>query len=434
MIVPFDALPAYRVLAQALGPLAGLFLRWRLARGKEDGARFCEKMGFPGRPRPSGQLAWLHGASVGEGLALLPLVERLALRGFSVLVTTGTVTSARILAERLGPGAYHQFMPLDVPKFASRFLDHWQPDLVLIAESEIWPNIMREVGRRRLPLMLVNARLSQRSFKRWQSLPRSIARLLDGVHLCLAQTDADAARLRQLGAPRVTTTGNLKYDVPAPPVDMAGLAVLQAATGARPVWLAASTHPGEEAMAGEVHRALARRFPDLLTIVVPRHAGRGAEIAAALAATGAGIGLRSKGDAIEPGTGIYVADTMGETGLFFRLAPVVFVGKSMAGAARQTGGGQNPIEPAKLGSAILHGPHVANFEEVYAALDAAQGAAVVGDAGTLARVLELLLGDAALMRKMARNAHDTVSAVGGATDRIMQALEPYILQLLLERR
>ena len=187
-------------------------------------------------------------------------------------------------------------------------------------------------------------------------------------------------------------------------------------------------------MAGEVHRALARRFPDLLTIVVPRHAGRGAEIAAALAATGAGIGLRSKGDAIEPGTGIYVADTMGETGLFFRLAPVVFVGKSMAGAARQTGGGQNPIEPAKLGSAILHGPHVANIEEVNAALDAAQGAAVVGDAGTLARALELLLGDAALMRKMARNAHDTVSAVGGATDRIMQALEPYILQLLIERR
>ena len=434
MIVPFDALPAYRLLAQALGPLAGLFLRWRLARGKEDGARFCEKMGFPGRPRPSGQLAWLHGASVGEGLALLPLVERLALRGFSVLVTTGTVTSARILAERLGPGAYHQFMPLDVPKFASRFLDHWQPDLVLIAESEIWPNIMREVGRRRLPLMLVNARLSQRSFKRWQSLPRSIARLLDGVHLCLAQTDADAARLRQLGAPRVTTTGNLKYDVPAPPVDMAGLAVLQAATGARPVWLAASTHPGEEAMAGEVHRALARRFPDLLTIVVPRHAGRGAEIAAALAATGAGIGLRSKGDAIEPGTGIYVADTMGETGLFFRLAPVVFVGKSMAGAARQTGGGQNPIEPAKLGSAILHGPHVWNFNEIYSALDAAGGAEMVTDTGKLTVRIGAWLTDAEARKKVAQTGLAAMDTLAGALERTVAALDPYLMQFSLERR
>ena len=434
MKLPFDALPLYYRAAQALGPLAGLFLRWRLSRGKEDAARLGEKMGCPGRPRPEGQLAWLHGASVGEGLALLPLVERLALRGFCVLVTTGTVTSARILAGRLGPGALHQFMPLDVPKFGMRFLDHWRPDLVLIAESEIWPNIIREVERRGLPLMLVNAKLSQRSFRRWQALPASITRLLNGVHLCLAQSDADAGRLRQLGAPRVQTAGNLKYDVPAPPVDPAALAMLQAAAGARPVWFAASTHAGEEQMAGEVHRRLARRFPDLLTVIAPRHAGRGVRIAAALASTGAGVGLRSRGDSIEPATGIYVADTMGEMGLFFRLAPVVFVGKSMAGTARQISGGQNPIEPAKLGSAILHGPHVANFEEVYAALDRAQGAVAVADADTLVRVLELLLGDSALLRKMARNAGQTVEAVGGATDRIMQALEPYILQLMIERR
>ena len=423
-------LPLYRAAAAVADPLAGLFLRWRLARGKEDAARLREKTGLPGRARPEGPVAWLHGASVGEGLALLPLVERLAGRGFAVLVTTGTLSSARVLAQRLGPGAIHQFAPLDVPRFVRRFLDHWRPDLVLFAESEIWPNMLDQAARRRLPLMLVNARLSQRSFARWQILPATIGGLLGGIDLCLAQTAPDAERLRQLGAPRVEVAGNLKYDVAAPPVDNARLALLQAQIGARPVWLAASTHPGEEAIAGAVHRRLAARFPDLLTIIAPRHPERGAAILAALPEAR----LRSRSGGIDASTGIYIADTMGEMGLLFRLAPVVFVGKSMASAARQSMGGQNPIEPAKLGSAILHGPHVGNFQEVYAALGQAEGALGVGDADALARVLELLLGDAALLRKMARNALDSVGAFGGAADRIMQALDPYILQLQIERR
>jgi 3-deoxy-D-manno-octulosonic-acid transferase len=446
MIKQNALLKAYRGATTLLAPLGPAVLNWRKRRGKEDARRLRERLGVPGAARedarrlrerlgvpgaarPTGPLAWLHGASVGEGLALLPLIEQLRARGFHVLVTTGTVSSAQVLAARLPGGAIHQYIPLDAARYMRRFLDHWRPDLVMLAESELWPNLIMEVKGRDIPLVLVNARLSERSFQRWQRLPGFISSLLGGIDLCLAQSRDDAARLMMLGAPRVQVVGNLKFDVPAPPVNAGKLADITAMIGPRPVWVAASTHAGEEEIALAVHRHLLPRFPNLLTIIVPRHAPRGADIAALAGANGMMAGLRSRGE--QPGsfTGVYIADTMGELGLFYRVASIVYLGKSMV--AR---GGQNPIEPAKLGAAILHGPHVANFGEVYRTLDKANGAIEVGDADTLARTLSLLLSDTALLRRTARAASEAVDNLGGASANILSALEPYFMHMRMEHR
>ncbi len=419
------ALAFYRMATSMLGPFAPALLNWRRRRGKEDPLRMAERMGHASLARPAGPLVWLHGASVGEGVALLPLVERLVARGLNVLVTSGTVTSAAILADRLPAGALHQYLPLDISGFMARFLDHWRPDLALVAESEIWPNMLRMAHERGVPLALVNARLSPRSFARWGKAPKVIGSLLSRIDLCLAQTRDDALRLQQLGAQSVEVSGNLKYDVPAPPYVQSELAQMTAAVGARPVWFAASTHPGEEEIILTVHQRLKERFPDLLTILAPRHARRGPQIAQVAASFGLPAALRSVGDRITPSTQFYIADTMGEMGLFYRLTSVVLVGKSLGGAR----GGQNPIEPAKLGVTVLHGPNVSNFAEVYKDLAAAQGAVAVADAAALEAALRLYFSDPALLRRSGRATQEAVERFGGATTRIMQALEPYLAQM-----
>ncbi|MBX9634576.1 MAG: 3-deoxy-D-manno-octulosonic acid transferase, partial [Magnetospirillum sp.] len=332
----------YRALTILGGPLIGRYLNRRMARGKEDPARFGERLGQPGLPRPQGVLIWLHAASVGESLSLLPLVERLVARpGTHVLMTTGTVTSAQLMAERLPPGAIHQFVPVDRPAFVHAFLDHWHPDLVLWAESDFWPNLLDGIRRRAIPLVLVQGRISPKSFANWQRAPGFIRRILSAFTLCLGQTPGDAERLAALGAAKVACVGNLKMAVPPLPGDEAELARLRHAIGVRPLWLAASTHPGEEAAMARVHSALVARFPGLLTVIVPRHPHRGADIVDELSAMGLSVSLRSLGAG--PMGDIHIADTMGELGLFYRLAPIVFMGKSLGAQ-----GGQNPFEPARL--------------------------------------------------------------------------------------
>jgi 3-deoxy-D-manno-octulosonic-acid transferase len=412
---------AYRLATGAFAPAVGPLLSWRLSRGKEDGARIGERRGESGIERPAGVLVWLHGASVGEAVSLLPLIERLTQSGRQVLVTTGTVTSAAVLADRLPAGAFHQFVPLDAPQFMRRFIAHWRPDVALIAESELWPNFIIEAERTRTPIILVNARLSERSFRRWSRLRRFIGALLARIELCLAQSKDDGERFSLLGAPRVRLVGNLKYDAPPPPADRRELALLSGRLSGRQVWIAASTHAGEETLIGEAHRILTRSFPDLLTLIAPRHPSRGPEIAAQLRGLGLNCALRSRGEPPNSETAIYICDTIGELGLFYRLAGVVFVGKSFAPQ-----GGQNPIEPAKLASAILHGPHVANFADVFALLDAAGGAALVRDAHELAQTLAALFADGARLRAMARAAAHVVEGQTGAVDRMLQAIEPYL--------
>lgn len=423
------ALRAYRGASAAASLLAPAWLSYRVGKGKEDPGRLPERRGIASAERPEGPLVWVHGASVGEVICVLPLIERLRARGFTVLLTSGTLTSSRIAAHRAPEGVIHQFMPLDARPFVSRFLTHWNPDLVLLAESELWPNLLHDLGQRGTPIVLVNGRLSPRSAKRWAKLPRSARALLSRVDLCLAQSEEDAARFRALGAPRVEVSGNLKFDVPAPPVEERALEALSGAIGGRPVLLAASTHPGEEALVMATHKALRKEIKDLLTIIAPRHPERGEEIASLGTEAGLAVARRGAGALPEAGTDIYVADTIGELGLFYRCAPVVFLGGSLV-----EHGGQNPIEPAKLGCVVLHGPHVWNFEAIYQQFDGDGGALPVSDIKELARQAFVLLKDPARRERTAAAARKSVDALGGALDRTLGAIEPYLIHIWLQHR
>jgi 3-deoxy-D-manno-octulosonic-acid transferase len=418
----------YRAATRLAQPAAGLILRQRLKKGKEDPARLPERRGRPGLPRPEGKLVWIHGASVGETVSMTPIVERLLARGFQVLVTSGTVTSARIMAERLPPEAIHQYIPLDAPGFMRRFFRHWTPDVGLIAESELWPNMIIEAGKHDVPLMLLNGRMSERSYARWQKQPAMAKMLLSRIDVVMAQSRLDAERYERLGAPRVALGGNLKYDVTPPPADPAALALLQGMTSGRPVWVAASTHPGEEELVIDAHRRIAQVLPKVLTIIAPRHPRRGEEVEALARGLGVATARRAAGLNPDKAVDVYVADTVGELGLFYRLTTVAYLGGSLV-----PHGGQNPIEPAKLGAAIVHGPQVHNFTDVYAALDDSGGAAQVGDAGALAGRVHQWLTDAARTRAAGRAALAAVSEMTGAADKVIQALEPLLARADLKR-
>ena len=422
-------LHVYRALLTAATPLAGVLLSHRLKRGKEDPRRLAERRGEATVPRPAGPLVWVHGASVGEVAAIIPLVERIASKDFKVLVTSGTVGSAKLCEQRLPAGVIHQFVPWDTPRFIARFLDHWKPNLALFTESDLWPNTIVMSHARRIPLILINGRLSERSFNRWRYAPATIGAMLSRFDLCLAQSPAYATRYRDLGAPRIATTGNLKLDVPEPPADRDNLQALQSAIGGRTTIAAASTHAGEEIALIDTHRKLRQSFPQLLTLIAPRHPDRGPGIVEIASAAGLSASLRSQGRLPDSKTEIYVVDTFGELGLVYRLAPIVFVGGSLA-----THGGQNPVEPIKLGAAVLHGPHVWNFAEIYAALDAARGAEQVADGGRLTARVGAWLTDAAERMKVVTAAHETVTQLAGALDRTVTALDPYFRQIRVVRQ
>lgn len=420
-------LRVYRRLSSAIVPLAPALISSRLRRGKEDPARIGERRGMSSDPRPNGPLVWIHGASVGEVLAAAALIEKLRMLDIRILVTSGTVTSAAIVARRFPPDIHHQYVPYDSPRFVARFLDHWRPSLALFIESDLWPNLILSSAARRLPMVLINGRMSQRSFPRWRRMSGTILALLDKFDICLAQSRTDAERFAALGSRNVVVTGNLKLDVPAPPADANKLERLMSLTRGRPVVVAASTHPGEEEILIETQRALAGLFPSLLMVIVPRHPDRGAAIAQLVASAGLNAALRSRQELPGGATDIYVADTMGELGLFYRLAGIVFMGGSLV-----EHGGQNPIEAVKLGAVILHGPHVFNFFDVYDALDRAGGAGTAADPETLVKQLGQLLADPARRDRMIAASERVVRELGGALDKTLAALEPYLLQLRLE--
>jgi 3-deoxy-D-manno-octulosonic-acid transferase len=426
-----NALPmtlrVYRRLSSVAAPLAPALIKRRLKLGKEDPARVGERRGVSEDARPHGPLIWIHGASVGEVLAAAALIEKLRAFDIRILLTSGTVTSAAIVAKRFPADIIHQYVPYDSPRYVARFLDHWRPSLALFIESDLWPNLILSSAARRLPMVLINGRMSHRSFPRWRRVSSTISALLGQFEVCLAQSRVDAERFMALGSRNVVVTGNLKLDVPAPPADFSKLERLMSVTRGRPIVVAASTHPGEEEILLETHRTLARFFPQLLTVIVPRHPGRGEAVARMIGAAGLHASVRSREELPTATTDIYVADTMGELGLFYRLSPIVFVGGSLI-----PHGGQNPIEAIKLGASIVHGPHVFNFADVYEALDGAGGARLAETQEALVKQLGQLLADPAARNQVVAAAERVVSQLGGALDRTLAALEPYILQLRLE--
>ena len=416
----------YRGLGRLAPPVARLVLWRRRSQGKEHPERFPERLGHPRRPRPAGALIWVHAASVGEAQSVLPPIERLLARlpAAHVMVTSGTVTSAQLMEERLPVRAFHQFVPVDCPAWVQRFLDRFRPDLALWVESELWPTLLTETARRGVPAVLLNGRMSERSFRRWRRFPGAARRLIGTFDLVMAQSAADGDRFRRLGAARVETPGNLKMAAAPLPADPAALAALQQAIGGRPVWLAASTHPGEEEAVAETHRAVRRQFGDALLILVPRHPERGPAIAGDLRRAGHGVGLRSAGDVPDRETEIYTADTLGELGLFYRAATVAFVGGSLA-----PHGGQNPIEAAQLDCAVLHGPHFGNFADIADALRAAGASETVESADALAHAVCRLLADPAERDDRAARAARAVQDSASILDRAMALLEPYTAAL-----
>ncbi|HEY1632037.1 MAG TPA: 3-deoxy-D-manno-octulosonic acid transferase [Rhizomicrobium sp.] len=410
-------LVVYRTATAALAPVVPLLLRSRLKRGKEDAARLGERLGHAGTSRPDGQLIWIHGASVGECLSVLPLIgELLTTPGRHVLVTSGTVTSSKLMADRLPQGAFHQYAPIDTPGAVRRFLAHWKPDIGLFVDSEIWPNMLSQARARGIPLAMINGRMSERSFQGWTRAPKTAAVIIGFFDLCLAQDQETADRLKQLGARGVRVSGNLKADAPPLPADPAKLEALRLYIGERPVLLASSTHPGEDEVVLPAHDQLRKTVPNLLTIIVPRHPERGADIAMLCGTRIAARRSESKLPVAE--TAIYIADTMGELGLFYRLAPLAFIGGSII-----PHGGQNPLEPARLHCAVMAGPHTFNFTPAYDAIFTAQGEGRVRTSGEIAALAGRVFADPELARRLGEAAAQGAAQLGGAVERTRVAIE-----------
>lgn len=405
----------YRAATGVLAPLTGPLLEWRARNGKEDAARLGERFGRTPAPRPRGTLVWLHGASVGETRVLMQVRDALAARrgDLSFLFTSGTRTSAGLLA-KAPPHAVHQYAPVDRVSVARRFLAHWRPDLAVFAESDLWPNLIEETARSGARLALVNARLSPRSLASWARTPEMARHLFGRFSTILAADARTADGIGALVGRAIEAPGNLKLAAPAPKVDPDALEALKRETALRPVWLAASTHPGEDEIVLEAHDAIRAKHPRALLVIAPRHPERGA----AIAALAGGAPRRSLGDAIGEAP-VFIADTMGELGLFYAFAPVSLVAGSLLPSLK----GHNPVEPAKLGSAILSGPFVESFADTFAALFAAKGAVTVRDADAIAAIVLHLWGSEPERAALADAALDLVSRGGDSLDRTINALE-----------
>lgn len=420
---PGFSLNAYHSLTNLARSVAPLVLRSRANRGKEDPARMGERLGYPGLARPDGNIVWIHAASVGETNAILPLLPalRASRPDLRFVVTTGTVTSAAVAARRLGPEDIHQYIPLDVPQFVRRFLDHWRPQLAIFTESEIWPNLIIETSARSIPLALVNARISDRSFARWRRQHRSSAAIFNRFAVVLAQNERLARRFGELGARTALAAGNLKIDAPPPPADAAEVQRLNEALAGCQRLVAASTHQGEEQAIAEAHALLAQHFDRFCTIIVPRHPERGAAIAELLRRQGHTIARRSEGAMPNAAAGIYIADTLGELGTFYAVSPTAFIGGSLI-----PHGGQNPIEAIRHGSVVVSGPHWTNFSDAYRALFRHEAALQVETAEGLAAAVKSLLDDEVELARMRAHAQTVLSGLSGALGRTVDALLPLL--------
>jgi 3-deoxy-D-manno-octulosonic-acid transferase len=411
-------------LYQAATALASLAMPWwlqrRVGRGKESASRWRERFGETTTAANPVDV-WCHAASVGEAVSVLPLLRELAARGARIVLTTGTVTSEELVRDKLPSAVIHQFAPLDYNPWVSAFLNTWQPKLALRVDSELWPTTLQALTNRHIPVVQINARLSERAAHNWTRVPIFARSIFSRLSLVLAQSEADRQRFEQLGAANSVYRGNLKLDLPDLPFDAAELSAVKYRINGRPVWLAASIHPGEDTIIARAHAAIRLRFPDALMIVVPRHAERGAQMAHTLTTYGHIVAQRSARTAIDATHTAYIADTMGELGLFYRLAPIVFIGKTFA-----VGGGQNPAEPAQIGCSLLWGPDMSNFTEIADDLVARRAAECVAQPEQLGPAVIDLLSNEARTTAMSTAGRDYVHASRGALQRALADLAPYL--------
>ena len=395
-------------------------LRSRLLMGKEDPERLEERLGISLAERPTGNLIWFHAASVGESLSLVELIKRISSSqpDYNFLITTGTITSAKLILSRLPSNAVHQYIPVDTPRAVEKFLDRWRPSLAIWTESEFWPNLISFTSARDIPMILINARISEKSYRRWRFFKKSLKNLIEKFNYSLIQDEKTVKYFSKIGisSNNFELTGTLKEGSAALPHSEIEQVEISKQILNRPVWLAASTHEGEEKLIAAAHRHASKASQGLLLIIVPRHPERGLEIASILAKENFKICLRSKKDKISSDTQIYIADTLGELGLWYRVAPVSFVGGSFVPI-----GGHNPFEPAALGSAILHGPYVENFKEIYTRLNVAGAAVKIEEASELGvKLIETLSPENAA--KLAQSAWEVSSNGAEITDRAIKLI------------
>ncbi len=409
----------YRLMLWLLMPWLYWHLHARVKIGKEDAARLIERQGIATRIRFDGKLIWLHAASVGEALSLLPVIEALTQLKAQILLTTGTVTSAHLLATRLPTEAVHQYVPLDHQVWVRRFLNYWRPDFAIFVESEIWPNILRGLYKRHIPTVILNAHMSAKSARRWRWAKPVFGYFYKTFTTCLAASAEDAARLHGLGIKHIKTIGYLKFSADSLPVDFAKLADLKSVIRARTVWCATSTHDGEDEHILAAHQNLKKTFPNLLTILVPRHLDRLKDIVTLIKQQDLYYALRSSDMLPMANTDIFVIDTMGELGLFYRLAPVSFIGGSLVPI-----GGHNIIEAAQLESAIVTGPHTENIASIMARFVAARAAWQIGNEHELPNAVATLLNDKARRHMQITAANAILTDERQTLPRIMAHLLP----------
>lgn len=412
----------YKMLVYLFTPFLWVLLFVRKVKGKEEAARIKERRGIPSLPCPQGHLIWIHAASVGEAQSALILINRIQKISGNIhfLVTSGTVTSATLMAARLPAKAFHQYVPLDQCTWVNRFLDHWQPDLVLWMESELWPTTLDHLKRRNIPLLLINARLSDTSFSRWKMIKPVAKKILSCFNLIITQTQKDAERYHTLGAPKVIATDNIKYSAEELPYDVANLNILKKAIHDRPLWLYASTHDGEEAMAARLHIALKQQFPNLLTIIVPRHPER----RDTLKALHPNLQFRGSEKNIPTDvTEIYMADTLGELGLFYRLSPIAMIGRSFS---NDGGGGHNPIEAAQLHCAIMTGKNIQYQSAIFKALQDGNAVIQIQNEKEFQEKLTLLLADVPLREQYQTRAFDFAQSKNKAVDEVIAQIKPFL--------
>jgi 3-deoxy-D-manno-octulosonic-acid transferase len=420
------SLNLYRFLLILLSPFILVFLLYRIIIGKEHKKRYPERFGFASKSRPKGALIWFHAASIGEVVSVFYLIEKISEKypEINILITTGTVTSAKLVESKFNKNIMHQFVPLDFTFAVKKFLGHWRPDFALWVESEVWPNLVCETAKTGSPLALVNARMSKETLNKWKKHKRFSKKIFESFSVCLAQNESEKSNFDQAGVLNSVNAGNLKFESPTLPADSAELTNVVKMIGDRKIWLFASSNEGEEEVAANCHRALEDKYSGLLTVIVPRHPNRAKAIAKILQEKNLNFVQRSKEEKVTKDTQVYLCDTIGELGIFYRISNVVFIGGSLVDR-----GGQNPLEPARLHCALISGNKLFNFAEIYSQMQQEHAVIIVNNEDELITNLDNLLADNKLQDIYANRALEFVTSKSGIVDNYLNQLDKYIKPL-----